>query len=221
MNSRFYAKAREESARYISSLRRGKNASQETKNKLKEVHSSPESRLNNTFRQMRLNPFFEPKELESAVLAYYDIFGSNVTKISESLGIGKGHVLCVLKIHNIEDKEKADQSKTKFERKYPKFSSYKDFLNQVSDLHLEGLSVFRIPEILEVHQSCVETALKRLKLAPNKTKRISGPKTSEGKSRLGMKKGSHIWITNGLEALRLPKDSKIPDGFTKGRRINR
>lgn len=215
VNSRLYAKCKSQISEHLSKSKKGKPLPTETLKKMKVTAGSRNTRILNIWRQFNnTNGYTDFNELEKNILSVYHECWQLPSVMSKKLNISEGTVKSVLKLNELSFD--MNEKKTKVFNKYSHlFTSYEDYVESIVSLHNEGLSVFIISETLKVNSCGVESLLSKMNLLVNKDKRKTGPKLN--KSNLGMKKGTHIWITNGIDSIRLSVHEPIPTGFRKGR----
>ena len=199
----------------ISKTRKGQKASKETKEKMKAKRSTFESRKENIWSQFSDKDVYATyDDLESAIISLAKECWSIPFVIARKLNISEYSVRSVLLLKGFTVVR--DQKITKVYNKYHQlFESYESYEKQILDMHFEGSSVFVIAESLKVNVAGVKSLLLSKNLTPIVTKRKTGPKLTSPKT--GMKKNTHIWITNSQTSVRHPISKTIPIGWRRGR----
>jgi hypothetical protein len=216
INSRIYEKAKTIAYLYLKETRTGTKLSTKTKLKIKEYTNTRDSRESNIWRQLNTSQFKSFKELEDKIMQIHKRFWDIPFLIGKEINIPAATIESILRLNGID--VILSQKKTKAYKLYGhRFKTYHDYLTSIKLQHEEGNSVYVVSEILDIRIGAVLSALREQNITPNKQKRKSGP--SENSKKCGMKKGTHIWITNGKTNIRNPIDSVIKEGFRKGRTI--
>lgn len=218
VNSRMYETAKRVVSKLMSEKRKGTKLSTAHRALLKRIHSTDGARRANIWRQYKNGPQFEDySRLADAVREAAASCWSIPSAISRHTGVSIDTVSSIMDVENIS--ATVSQSIAKVFRNYgSKFVSYDQYVDSITTLHNSGASVYLIADQLDINVHGVETLLKRLGFEPIYTKRKSGVSAgTEAAAKVGMKPGTHVWITDGSVSKRHPVGADIPTGWRRGR----
>ena len=206
-------------SRKISKKRKGVLSTEATRKKLSE--SGQARKQENSWQQLLRNPVYQKfinyDDFISRVIDAYIPCQKIPLRIALRIGATWQGVATALKHLGLECV--FDQRLSKLIKNYgDKFASYDDYKNQILTLHNTGISASQIAKKLGVNECGVKTVLSNNELTSNTAK--SGPnENTVYKKTPGIPKGTSIWITDGVTAVRHDAAEPIPVGWHRGRSL--